>query len=137
MKAAIATAILLLLIGASPVSAGDVALKRGDYWTMWTQATHRQCPGNELQWVGMSDDALNLLGGFDATLSRAQQKHVTAIVDNRCRDEWGGFTCDLAVSVDAYHRLGLLKSFVVFSCESYDCYGEICHASGKRHSPVG
>ena len=137
--AVLATVAMLALLGAPPASAkssssNDDALMRGDYWSVWMRATHRQCPANHLEWVGMSDEALDLVGGFNATLTRAQQKQVAVLVDDRCRAEWGGFTCELAATADAYHQLGLLKRFARFGCESYDCYGNdsICRPAHRR-----
>ena len=102
----------------------DAALERGDFWSMWENAAHCQCPGNDLKWLGMSEDAADYVGGFDATLPQSDQKTIETIVDDRCREEVGGFTCLLAVHVDAYKRLGLLKRFAAFGCEHYECSHE-------------
>jgi hypothetical protein len=94
-----------------------------DYFGMWIRASHRQCPGNYVVWEGLSDDAMNLVGGFLATLSPSDVKKVQHIADagDRCRGEEIGFACELSVYVDGFRRFGLLKRFTKFGCDTYDC----------------
>jgi hypothetical protein len=127
---AFAIVALALFIGvsqstiAASKSRDEAALRHGDYWAMWMRATHRQCLGNQLQWVGLSDDALDLVNGFLFTLSPSDLEKIQSIADDRCREEIGGFTCYLAVHVDGFKRLGLLKRFARFGCEHYDCHDD-------------
>jgi len=124
---AIVTLVLLVGVSQSAIAASesraDVALQRGDYWTMWERATHRQCPGNHLEWEGMSEDAADFVNGFLATLSRSDLDKVQRIADysNQCREEQFGFTCYVAIHVDGFQRFGLLKRFAKFGCYHYQC----------------
>jgi hypothetical protein len=132
---------LLLFIGAlhssaaAPVSRADGALMRGDYWTMWLRASLHRCPENDIESLGMSDEALDLVDGFVGTLSRQDRERIKNIADysNRCRQETMGFTCYLAVHVDAFRRRGLLSRFAAFGCENYRCNKDrICNFVGTR-----
>jgi hypothetical protein len=149
MKRLVAVGILVLLVFAGAASSKparqdphDIALERGDYFAAWERAIHRECPTNDLKWVGYSDYALDLVDGFTGSLAPTVQAQVQRIVDyrRRCKDEIGGWSCYLAAHVDAFERFGLLKKFAAYGCEHYDCQDEVCRPrralrSGSRHSP--
>jgi hypothetical protein len=91
-------------------------------WRAWEHGLHRQCPNNHVEWVpdGAYDD---LLGAFESSLALPTQIKIARIVDyeHRCADEQMGFSCEMATSLDAYRRLGLLKLFVEFGCAHVKC----------------
>jgi hypothetical protein len=133
---AIAVVILCASVARPAEAKPDAALRRGDYWSAWIKATHALCPHNRLEAVGYSDLALDLVDDFDGLLTGQDDKKVQAIADysKRCRAETGGWTCYLAVHVDAYRRLGLMKKFAAFSCEQYQCDDDGICTSRRRGS---
>ena len=88
----------------------------------WEAAVARQCPSRHLEWMcdGCYDDFLD---GFERTLPKATQSKIHKIADysRRCREDVAGFSCEMAVHVDAMRRLGLFKRFVNYSCAEYSC----------------
>ena len=96
-------------------------LMRGVYWDMWMKAVRRRCPGDHLEWEGLSDSASDFVSTFVATLPASDQKKVRQVADDRCRTEIGGFTCYLSVYVDGLHRYGFLGRFAEWGCEHEWC----------------
>ena len=91
-------------------------------WQAWEYDLHRRCPSNHVEWVadGGYDE---LLGAFESSLPTPTQKKIARIVDydHRCADEKAGFSCEMAMSLDAFRRLGLLELFVEFGCAHVKC----------------
>src|SRR5258708_30239454 len=91
-------------------------------WKTWERNLHRQCPENHVDWIGDGgyDD---LLGEFLDTLPVSTQRRISAIADysRRCSKETGGFSCEIAVHLAAFNKLGLLKQFTAFGCHRYKC----------------
>jgi hypothetical protein len=79
------------------------------------------CPSHKLDLLGDVYD--ELIGGFSKTLPRSLDAKAKAIASysRRCADETVGFSCEMAVYVDAYKRLGLLTKFTAFACDKYKC----------------
>lgn len=101
----------------------------------WEAAVAKQCPSRHLEWMcdGCYDDFLD---GFERRLPKATQSKITKIADyaRRCRAEVGGFSCEMAVHVDAMRRLGLFKRFVDYSCTEYSCSFQANCVRTKSHS---
>jgi hypothetical protein len=148
MQGVAETTLLVAALIASNASAASpgwpdrvrVALDHGVYWDLWEREANRQCPSHHLKWVGMSDDAADMVGGFDGILTRPMSLRVEKIADyaRLCPREWNGgfgFTCYLAVHARAYQRLGLLHRFVAFSCKHWsdDAEGS---PSGSVQPPI-
>lgn len=113
----------------------NVIAQPKDSWKAWERELHRQCPENHVEWIGDSryDD---LLGAFIHTLPSSTQRKITALADyqHRCAKEVGGFSCEMAVHLDAFNRLGLLKRFVAFGCRQYKCDDvALCVHAEPRH----
>lgn len=91
-------------------------------WNKSGSEHRRQCPSNHLEWIadGQYDD---LLGDFVQTLPSATQKRIAQIADysHRCSHEQAGFSCEMAVHLDAFIRLGLLNRFAAFGCRHLKC----------------
>ena len=91
-------------------------------WKTWERDLHRQCPENHVDWIadGGYDD---LLGDFIDKLPASTQRRIAAIADysRRCSKETAGFSCEMAVHLDAFNKLGLLKQFTAFGCHRYKC----------------
>ena len=108
----------MLLLTFLPLLAAD----DNRLWKAWEKELRRQCPSNHVEWTGDGsyDD---LLGEFIATLPAGTQKRVSAIADyaHRCSTEMAGFSCEMAVHIDAFSRLGLLSRFAAFGCQHYKC----------------
>ncbi len=94
---------------------------RGNYWKDWNGAVKLQCPSHHLELLGDIYD--ELIDKFSKTLPRSIDEKAISIADysRRCADETAGFSCEMAVYVDAYKKLGLLKKFTQFSCRQYKC----------------
>ncbi len=88
----------------------------------WDAAVARQCPSRHFERMG---DGLydEIIGKFEKKLSKQEQSRIKKIADypRRCRAEIAGFSCELAVHVDAMRRLGLLDRFVAYGCSHYTC----------------
>ena len=88
----------------------------------WEAAVARQCPSRHLERMcdGCYDE---FLGGFERTLPKATQSKITRLADysHRCREEIAGFSCEMAVHVDAMKRLGVFERFVAYGCKQYTC----------------
>jgi len=83
----------------------------------------RQCPGRRLQDLTAGDLAL-IMEGFTPRLSPAQRRDVEAAVGQRCARIEAGLTCANNASLDAYHRLGVLRRFVGEACATtWTCRG--------------
>ncbi len=105
----------------------DPAIERGEYWSQWIREANGQCPGNQVQWEGMSEASIDLAGGFKSTLSRTEREKVDRNLNTRCLDQPGDLSCLFAVYLRAYSRTGLMKRFAAYSCRTLDCGpDEIC-----------
>ena len=118
MKTGISSFALLALAG--PImSCAHADIKA---WQVWEQDLRRQCPSRHVEWVagGGYDE---LLGAFESSLARHAQKRILQIVDysHRCAGEEIGFACEMAISLDAFRKMGLLKRFVEFGCAHVKC----------------
>jgi hypothetical protein len=93
-----------------------------DPWKKWRQEIRRGCPANHLEWIADGDHD-ELLANFSKTLHAATQRRIDAIADYalRCSHEQIGFYCEMAVHLDAFNRLGLLRRFAGFACQHYKC----------------
>jgi hypothetical protein len=91
-------------------------------WRDWERLSREQCPSHHVEWI-CGDCYLFLVEGFDATLSKAQQRNVRRIADisRSCASEWGGFRCEAARSFLAYKKLGLMPQFVRYRCRIIKC----------------
>ena len=131
MKAATASFALLALAGPITSYAGVTA------WQVWEQDLRRQCPSKHVEWVadGSYDE---LLGAFEASLALPTQKKIAQIVDysHRCASEEIGFACEMATSLDAFRKMGLLKSFVEFGCAHVKCEEVALCSEFPGRSPV-
>ena len=111
--------VLTVLLGFFSVLAAD---DNNQAWTAWTRESHRQCPGNHLEWIcdGCYDGVLD---EFVKTLPASTQRRIANIADysHRCSAEVGGFSCEMAVHLDAFGKLGLLRGFTTFTCKHYAC----------------
>ena len=106
--------VMLLSLLASNAQAVDVR--------PWEVAVARQCPSRHLERMcdGCYDD---FLAGFERALPKATQSKITRLADyqHRCRDEVAGFSCEMAVHLDAMKQLGLFNRFVDYGCTHYTC----------------
>ncbi len=123
----------LLLLMAFTLFANDArALDTGP----WDIAVARKCPFHHFERMG---DGLydEILGKFEGTLPRSDQSRINKIADysHRCRSEIAGFSCEMAVHVDAMRRLGLLGRFVAYGCAHYTCpSAAYCIPTGKTRA---
>jgi hypothetical protein len=112
-----AKVIFFILIALQPGTAGEKNI-----WTVWKEELHRQCPKNHVDWIsdGEHDE---LLGDFLHTLPDSTQQKVTAVADysHRCSEVTMGFYCEMAVHLDAFNKLSLLKQFTAYGCRRYKC----------------
>jgi len=88
----------------------------------WYRMTGRRCPSHHVEWI-CGDCQLSLVEAFDDTLSRAQKRNVAKIADinHACADESAGFSCEMAQSIHAYEKLGLMSRFVDYGCRHIRC----------------
>jgi hypothetical protein len=100
------------LLGASTDSA----------WLEWERLSNERCPTHHVNWV-CGSCYLNLIEGFDATLTRSQKRNVDRIADlkRNCAHEEMGFSCEAGYSFDAYKKLGLIPRFVHYGCRTVKC----------------
>jgi hypothetical protein len=123
------TALLLAFVFSVATSAKAVDMGA------WEDAVQRRCPARHLEWMcdGCYDDFLN---DFEHTLPKTTQSRIRNIADypHRCSYETVGFSCEMAVHVDAMHRLGLFRRFVAFGCAHYTCdtYGSCRNVSDRK-----
>jgi len=91
-------------------------------WSDWRSEVRRQCPSHHIEWIADGGyDAL--VDGFAQTLPLATQEKIAQIADYsyRCSYEQAGFSCEMAVHLDAFIRLGLLKQFASYGCGHWKC----------------
>jgi len=103
---------LLLITLPSAVSAADE-----NPWKTWERDLHRQCPANDVDWIG--DGGYDeLLSDFVQTLPLSTQRKISSIADvsHRCSKVTVGFQCEMSVHLDAFNKLGLLKRLTTFGC---------------------
>ena len=115
---------MLTLFLAAPSMAADT---RAAYFSAWEAAAHKKCPARHIELMGTGHD--ELLAAFARTIPAATHRRATRIADyaHRCSDEIAGFTCEMAVYVDAYRRLGVFDRLVAFTCAKVKCEeGAIC-----------
>lgn len=86
---------------------------------------HRQCRVRHLQDM-TAGDLSYIMEGFVPRLPEAQRRKVEDAVGERCARIEAGLTCANAASLDAFRRLGVLRSFVTAACAS----GWTCHGLG-------
>lgn len=83
----------------------------------------RQCPGRRLQDLSAGDLDL-IVEGFVDRLTPAQRHKVEDAVGYRCARIEAGLTCANIASLDTFHRLGVLRSFVREACATrWTCKG--------------
>jgi hypothetical protein len=104
------------------VALPTAGLAADDGWARWEHELRRQCPSHHVDWI-CGDCYDDLIGGFSATLPAATRRKSEQIADysRRCARETMGFSCEMAVYLDAFRRLGLLKRFTAFGCNAYRC----------------
>ena len=107
-----------LVLATAPSRGADVP---PHIWDTWNKSTKQICPSHKLDLLGDVYD--DLIGDFSKTLPRSIDAKVNSIAaySRRCADEKMGFYCEMAVHVDAYEKLGLLKKFATFACSKYKC----------------
>jgi hypothetical protein len=107
--------VAVILLAASPSVAADA-------WSEWGRLSHLECPTHHVELI-CGDCYLNLIEGFDATLTRSQQRRVAQVAAIRrdCADEVMGFNCEATRTFTAYRRLGLMRRFVRYGCETIKC----------------
>jgi hypothetical protein len=76
---------------------------------------NRQCRARDLQDLSAGDLEL-IMEGFEDRLTLAQRRKVQDAVGYRCARIEAGLTCGNAASLDAFRRLGVLRSFVTEVC---------------------
>src|ERR1700761_2725398 len=102
------------------ITAGlPVCASAAQVWDDWSALLGRTCPSYHVELISDNDHD-ELIGGFFRTLPAATQGKVNAIADynRRCSKETMGFYCEMAVDLDAFERLGLLKRFAGFACHA-------------------
>jgi len=118
VRAVIAAVAAVLLVAASPAA----ALNDGN-WKHWRDLAGHQCPSHHVDWVG-DGEWLRLTVGFESTLTRAQRHRLGSLVASNsgpCAGEVAGFSCEMAVSLNAYDRLGLMGRFTKYTCKTVKC----------------
>jgi hypothetical protein len=84
---------------------------------------NRQCRARDLQDMTAGDLEL-IMEGFVARLTVAQRHKVEDAVGYRCARIEAGLTCANTASLDAFRRLGVLRSFVTEACATgWSCKG--------------
>jgi hypothetical protein len=88
----------------------------------WDGQIKRLCPGHHVERIsdGSYDD---VIASYDATLSPRLQRDARRIADysHRCSHETNGFSCEWAVYIDAYWKLGRLPDFGAWTCRHVKC----------------
>jgi hypothetical protein len=112
---------LWLVAAVAAVAAGAPSSAAASAWEDWIRGLNVACPERHVAWVadgGYSD----LLGAYDATLPEAMRRRVSRTADagRRCADT-GGYMCEMAVTLDALEKFGLLRKFVAFGCRTVRC----------------
>ncbi|HEX3366666.1 hypothetical protein [Phenylobacterium sp.] len=87
----------------------------GRAMTPFVAELNRQCPGRDLQDLSAGDLEL-IMEGFVERLTPAQRHKVEDAVGYRCARVEAGLTCANIASLDTFHRLGVLGSFVREAC---------------------
>ena len=84
---------------------------------------NRQCRARDLQDLTAGDLEL-IMEGFVARLPLAQRHRIEDAVGYRCARIEAGLTCANTASLDAFRRLGVLRSFVAQACAAgWTCKG--------------
>ncbi len=84
---------------------------------------NRQCPTRDLQDLS-AGDLERIMEGFEDRLTLAQRHRIQDAVGYRCARIEAGLTCGNVASLDAFRRLGLLRSFVTEACAAgWTCHG--------------
>jgi hypothetical protein len=97
------------------------AAKELTTWDMYNARLAQRCPERN---VGLVPDVyLAIIEAFEKTLtpSAVNAARARADIGHQCADEWMGFYCEMAMSLEAYRQLGLLDRFVSFSCHYIRC----------------
>jgi len=112
---------VLALIAAAFVPLYVVA-KDVDAWHLWEHELSQSCPNRHVEWVA-DGGYLDLLDAFEKSLPQELQVAVrkAAHLEDRCASEQIGFSCEMAWSLDAYRRLGLLSRFTQWGCKEVKC----------------
>ncbi len=102
-------------------------------WKRWERQTHRQCPASHLEWL--SDGSYDgLVADYVRTLPPPAQQNVRSDADfeHRCSGVTIGFQCEMAVHLDAFNKLGLLRSFAAYACRQYKCTEPVLCTGGAK-----
>ena len=107
-------AVLALSLAALPADAADA-------WRHWEALLYRACPGRHVDSI-CDGCGLDLIGGFEDTLGASDRRRISRVRDFRpCKGELFGFSCEMAVSLQAYERTRLLRRFVAYGCRAVKC----------------
>jgi hypothetical protein len=111
--------LLALLISSLAMGATSAPV---DNWSRWEVGVTRTCPGHHVNWI-FQDGHLALIEGFEPTLSNGVRRRLVRLEDfpHRCASEVGGFACEFGAALAAYARVGLMRSFVAYSCRHVKC----------------
>lgn len=122
LRTAFAVAILsLLCASAAFANSGRTRISETVADEAWRAELKRQCPSHHVEWL--CDECWDaLLAGFDRTLPTGTRRKIEKLDDwsHSCRNAMG-FSCELIVSVDTYHKLGLTRRFATYGCRHYRC----------------
>lgn len=83
--------------------------------TPYVVELNRQCPSRKLEGLSAGDLEL-IMEGFVERLTPAQRRQVQDTVGVRCARIEAGLTCANTASLDAFRRLGVLRSFAGEAC---------------------
>ncbi|HLJ62527.1 MAG TPA: hypothetical protein VKT70_00365 [Stellaceae bacterium] len=90
-------------------------------WKQWFALLHHACPRNHVDWT-CDGSWMDLIGAFEETLDTADQERIAHFRDyRRCESEVMGFSCEMAVSLEAYQQTKLMRRFVAFGCQAVKC----------------
>lgn len=103
----------LVLIGSVAHAAPRTPYDRA--MTPYVAALNRQCPSRKLEDLSAGDLEL-IMEGFVERLTPAQRRQVEDTVGERCARIEAGLTCANTASLDAFCRLGVLRSFAGEAC---------------------
>jgi hypothetical protein len=106
-------ALSAMLLAGAAVGAPDMDVRPAT--SPFVVELNRQCPGHRLQDLSFGDLEL-IMEGFVERLTPAQRRQVEDTVGERCARIEAGLTCANTASLDAFRRLGVLRSFVGETC---------------------
>ncbi|HZZ33390.1 MAG TPA: hypothetical protein VFE10_15520 [Phenylobacterium sp.] len=106
-------AVLFALVAPSTEAASKAPYGRA--MNPFVAALNRQCPGRDLQDLSNGDLEL-IMEGFVARLPLAQRHKVEDAVGYQCARVEAGLTCANTASLEAFHRLGVLRHFAAEAC---------------------